>query len=174
MKAIAMIDKNWALNDKSGSQPVHLTNDLKRFKEFTTGETVIMGRNTFFELDGPLPNRKNIIISTTLNYEDYDTPVISNIDELLSFHMTYEAGLHSWVIGGGQLYAQLLPYCTNLYLTRVETEFDEPTVFFPNIYKDFNRRFLLTNRRYSKDTDRITGTQYWTAFEEYVNLHVGG
>ena len=173
MKAIAMVDRNWGLNDKTGHQPIHLVNDLKRFKTLTNGYTVIMGRKTFEEIDGPLPNRRNIIISTTLKTEDYDTPVISGVDALLSFHLSYDAGLTSWVIGGGQLYRELLPVCTNLYLTRAFTDFDSPSAYFPNIFDDPLHRFKLVSRKYELDVDRTTGISYRVAVEEYVNTRIG-
>lgn len=114
--------------------------DLKRFKELTTGKTVIMGRKTFESLpNGALPNRHNIVI-TTSNRINTISPIESlvfknNIEELVEEYKDSEEEI--FVIGGGFIYQQFLPYCKKIYLTRVHGEFEADTFFKYYKAKDF-------------------------------------
>ncbi|MBB6275763.1 dihydrofolate reductase [Porphyromonas circumdentaria] len=108
----------------------HLPADLKRFKETTTGHTIIMGRNTFYSLPkGALPNRRNIIISTTLK-EVPNAECYASIEQAL-YALTEEEEV--FVIGGAQLYRTTLPWADRLYFTRVSASFDEADTFFPEV-----------------------------------------
>jgi dihydrofolate reductase len=105
--------------------------DLKRFKELTTGHTIIMGRKTFESLPkGALPNRRNIILSrdTGVSYENCE--VYSSLDAAL-IKLIHEEEV--FIIGGGQVYNQALVLADKLYLTRVHAEFPEADTFFPII-----------------------------------------
>lgn len=106
----------------------HLPNDLKRFKELTTGHTIIMGRRTFESLpNGALPNRRNIVLSTTQTaYEGCE--VYASLQEALS-RCKEEAEV--FVIGGSMVYAEALPLADTLYLTHVADTPQEADVFFP-------------------------------------------
>jgi dihydrofolate reductase len=107
--------------------------DLKRFKELTTGKTIIMGRKTFDSLpNGALPNRHNIVITTNTNRPNTISPTESltfknNIDELIEQYKDCDDEV--FVIGGGFIYKQFLPYCNKIYLTRVYREFQVDTFF---------------------------------------------
>lgn len=108
----------------------HLSDDLKRFKKFTTGHTMIMGRNTFLSLpNGALPNRRHIVITDIEGERFDDCEMASSIGEAISL-----AGEHDecFVIGGGMVYKQMLPIAGKLYLTRVHKSFEADT-FFPEI-----------------------------------------
>lgn len=111
-----------------------LPNDMKRFRELTTGHTIIMGRKTFESLPkGALPNRKNVVVSrhpaivceNCERFGDLETAIEHHKDEPEVF-----------IIGGGQIYAQTLPYADKLYITRVRHTFDHADVFFPVIDAD--------------------------------------
>lgn len=108
----------------------HLSDDLKRFKKITTGNTMIMGRNTFLSLpNGALPNRRHIVI-TDIEGESFEGCEMANsIDKAIAL-----AGENDecFVIGGGMVYKQFLPIANKLYLTRVHKSFDADT-FFPEI-----------------------------------------
>lgn len=97
------------------------TKGLKRFKKITYGKTIIMGRKTFESLPGILPNRKHIVITKDHNYniKDENVLVVHNIEDVLKYAHSKE---EAFVIGGGEIYTQLLPYCTKLYLTKVISE----------------------------------------------------
>ena len=105
-----------------------LPNDLKRFKELTTGNTIIMGRRTFESLPkGALPNRRNIVLSTTkTDYEGADT--FASLDEALA-DCTGEV----FIIGGASVYARSLPRADRLCLTYIYDTPVEADTFFPEI-----------------------------------------
>ena len=108
----------------------HLPADLKRFKELTTGHTILMGRKTFESLPrGPLPNRRNIIISRSL-------PAPSGAEVYPTIQQALEACASDeevFIIGGGEIYRQLLPNTEQIYLTRVQASFPDAEVFFPEL-----------------------------------------
>lgn len=113
----------------------HISEDLKRFKEITSGNTIIMGRKTFESLPGILPNRKHIVITRDENFRvDSDmVEVIHNLDEVL---YKYENSTEeNFIIGGGEIYKATLPFAKKIYLTKVKKDFDGDTIF-PNIDED--------------------------------------
>lgn len=109
----------------------HLPEDLKRFKEITTGHTIIMGRKTFESLPGLLPDRYHIVITRneSFNVEDERVTVAHSIEEVLCSLKDEE---EYFIIGGGEIYSQFLPYAEKIYLTAVDEEFQADT-FFPDI-----------------------------------------
>jgi dihydrofolate reductase len=106
----------------------HIPKDLKRFKAMTTGKTIIMGRKTFESLPGVLPGRKHIVITKNKAYvvKDKNVEIVSDIKEVLKYENTAE---EFFVIGGGEVYRQLLPYCKRLYLTKVDNKLEGDTYF---------------------------------------------
>ena len=108
----------------------HLPADLKRFKELTTGHTILMGRKTFESLPhGPLPNRRNIIISRSLPAQP-GAEVYPTIQQAMEACASDE---EVFIIGGGEIYHQLLPNTERIYLTRVQASFPDAEVFFPEL-----------------------------------------
>lgn len=108
----------------------HLPADLKRFKELTTGHTILMGRKTFESLPhGPLPNRRNIIISRSLPTQP-GAEVYPTIQQALE---ACASDGEVFIIGGGEIYRQLLPNTERIYLTRVQASFPDAEVFFPEL-----------------------------------------
>ncbi|NLL30758.1 MAG: dihydrofolate reductase [Clostridiales bacterium] len=109
--------------------------DLKRFKEITTGHTIIMGRKTFESLPRVLPNRKHIVITRDKNFK-VDSDMVHIVNDISSVLDKFkDSDEEAFVIGGGEIYKLLLPYCKKLYLTRVYKDFDGDTVF-PNLNLD--------------------------------------
>lgn len=111
----------------------HISADLKHFKALTSGHTVLMGRRTYDSLPKkPLPNRKHLILTSD---EGYPVPEGGErLADLAAFE-AYRAAHPAediYVIGGGQVYRQLLPYTDRLYLTEVRADFEADT-FFPAI-----------------------------------------
>lgn len=111
----------------------HLPADLKHFKEITAGHTVIMGRKTFDSLpSGPLPNRKNVIISRNPDLKIEGAATCPSLNAALL--QCANAGENEvFIIGGAQIYRQALPLAHKLYLTRIHASFPEADVFFPPI-----------------------------------------
>ena len=108
----------------------HLPADLKRFKEMTTGHSIIMGSRTFRSLPkGALPNRRNIVLSRT--QQDFPGAEWAASPEVALELVGEEA--EAFVIGGAQVYEQMLPYTDKIYLTRVHADFPEADTFFPEL-----------------------------------------
>lgn len=114
---------------KEGGIPWHLSSDLKRFKALTTGHPIVMGRRTFESIGRPLPGRRNIVISNSVNAID-GCDIMKSVDELLN-----DKSLDGkvFIIGGGEIYKQFLPYAKKVYLTEVETEIADGDTFFPDL-----------------------------------------
>ena len=113
----------------------HIPQDLKRFKEITSGHTIIMGRKTFESLPKVLPNRHHIIITRDKNFKvnSQQVEVINDINYIIDrFENSDE---EFFIIGGGEIYKSLLPKCKKLYLTRVYKDFTGDTKF-PKINLD--------------------------------------
>ncbi len=111
---------------KDNQMPWHLPADLKHFKETTLGKPVLMGRKTFASIGRPLPGRRNLVVSRQpgLTIDGVDT--YSSVDDALASCQDVEEVM---VIGGGQIYQQLLPRAQRLYLTFIDAELDGDTRF---------------------------------------------
>lgn len=108
----------------------HLSDDLKRFKALTSGRPIIMGRKTFESLPkGALPNRRNIIISRTIDHIP-GVEIATSLEHALSLCGEEDS---IFIIGGGQIYKQSITIATELHLTIVEADFPEADTFFPLI-----------------------------------------
>ena len=107
----------------------HISDDLKRFKEITSGHTIIMGRKTFESLPKVLPNRHHIVITRDNNFK-VDSNSVEIVNDINSIICRFEnSPEEAFVIGGGEIYKALLPSCKRLYLTRVYTNFTGDTRF---------------------------------------------
>jgi dihydrofolate reductase len=106
--------------------PWHLPADMKHFRELTTGHPVLMGRKTFESLGRPLPNRANIVITTDCLYAPQGVHVAHSLDEALALAAALmpPSDPMVFVIGGENLYAQMLPRADRLHLTLVDAEID--------------------------------------------------
>jgi len=126
---ICAISENRAIG-KDNKLLWHITNDLNRFKELTSGHVVLMGRNTFLSIGRPLPNRTNIIITQDKRYKAAGCIVCYSLEEAIETAKQYEED-EIFIIGGGQIYKQTIGLVDKLYLTVVEGEFEADT-FFPD------------------------------------------
>ena len=116
----------------------HLKEDMKFFRRMTKGHTIVMGRKTFESLPGMLPKRHHIIITRDLSYSKEGIEIFHSIEDFIEAYK--EKKEEVFVIGGGQIYSQLLPYSSHLYLTEIDHEFDAD-VFYP----EFNREDYYCN-----------------------------
>ena len=109
----------------------HLPEDLKRFKELTTGHSIIMGRRTFESLGRILPNRKHIILcnDAEMNINDERVEILEDISMLDRYINSEE---ENFIIGGATIYRLLMPYANKMYITEIDQEFDGD-VSFPEI-----------------------------------------
>ena len=126
---IVAISENNAIG-KNNDLLWHISGDLKRFKEITTGNTIVMGRKTYLSLPKrPLPNRRNIVISDIPNECISDVEVVDSIEKAIKI---FDKDKESFIIGGGMIYRQFLPLANKIYLTVVHKNY-EADVFFPEI-----------------------------------------
>jgi dihydrofolate reductase len=124
---IVAIAKNNAIG-KDNKLLWHLPNDLKHFKDVTTGHTVIMGRKTFESVGKPLPKRRNIVVTRqAISIEGCE--VVASIEEALALCADEE---EVFIVGGAEIYKQSIPLTDRIYLTKVDQDFDGDT-FFPEL-----------------------------------------
>ncbi len=125
MKLILAADENWAIGYKGGLL-CHLSADLKYFKKMTSGHTVVMGRRTLESLPGGkgLPSRRNIVITSN---EEFSAPgvdaVCHDMEELMRTLQEGKEADDTFVIGGANVYEQLLPLCDTCYITKIYKTF---------------------------------------------------
>jgi len=113
---------------RDGALPWHLPADMKRFRELTTGHTVVMGRRTFQSLPDayrPLPNRRNLVLSRDPAYRAPGAEVYPDLHSALD-----ACAGECYVIGGGDTYREALPSAGRVYATEIE-ETVEGDTFFP-------------------------------------------
>jgi dihydrofolate reductase len=124
---VVAISENHAIG-KDNKLLWYLPNDLKHFKEITSGHTVIMGRKTYESVGKPLPNRRNIII-TRQNMDISGCEVVGSIEAALAL-CADEAEV--FIVGGAEIYRQSLHLTNRIYLTIVHKNFEGDT-YFPEI-----------------------------------------
>lgn len=132
MNLIAAVDRNWAIG-YGNKLLVSIPSDMKFFRKITTGKEIVMGRKTLesFPGGGPLQNRINIVLSSSRTYRVKGAVVIHTLVELLKELEKYNSQ-DIFVIGGGSIYRQLLPYCDTAYITKIDHVFQADT-YFPNL-----------------------------------------
>ncbi len=111
---------------QAGDMPWHLPDDLKHFMQATLGGVVVMGRKTFESLKGPLPRRRNIVITRNTEWKQEGVEQASSLEEALA--MAGEDAVH--IAGGGEIYRAALPIATHLDLTEIDAAPAGDT-FFP-------------------------------------------
>ncbi len=130
LSLIVAIAENYAIG-KKGDLLCHLPNDLKHFKEVTSGCTVLMGERTFFSLPKhPLPNRRNIVLTDVQGKTFDGAEAAYSIAELVQKVRPEE---EAFVIGGGMVYRQMMPLCDKLYITHIHHSWEDADTFFPEI-----------------------------------------
>ncbi|WP_288528825.1 dihydrofolate reductase [uncultured Eubacterium sp.] len=129
---IAAVGKNLELG-KNNDLIWHFKEDMKFFKETTMGHPVIMGRKTFESLPKALPGRKNIVISANPEYKADGAEVVTSVEEAIK--LAEAENSDAFVIGGGRIYTEFLPYADNLYLTEINAECPDADTYFPYFNK---------------------------------------
>lgn len=129
ISSIVAIDRNRVIG-KDNDIPWYLPADLKYFKRRTINHHIIMGRKSFESIGRPLPKRTNVVITRNPFYIASNCLIASSVEEAL--HMAHSNGeTEAFIIGGGQIYELALPYCHQVYLTRVDLAVEGGEVFFP-------------------------------------------
>ena len=141
ISAVVAVDKNYGIG-RNNKLLAHIPEDLKNFKRLTANSIVIMGRKTYESLPNkPLPKRVNIVISSNVD-EDLIFEVkedgaifirLNDAKKMLEHISEYNCPLDIYIIGGGMIYKELLPYCEKVYLTKIYHAYDDVDTYFPNI-----------------------------------------
>ncbi|MBE5752894.1 MAG: dihydrofolate reductase [Clostridiales bacterium] len=161
MRAIVHADKQWGIG-KNNDMMFSLPKDMKFFRETTLGNVVVMGGNTLrsFPNEKPLKNRENIVLSRGQVRDD--CIIVPDFDSLKKA-MKEREDKEIYVIGGGVIYKELLPYCQEVLVTKVEA-IGGAEVFFPNL--DENTDFELVYESEPLDDNGLT-----IRFTTYKNLN---
>jgi len=147
---IVAIAQNFAIG-RNNNLLFHLPDDLKRFKRITSGHAVIMGKNTLFSLPkGPLPNRRNIVITDIAGETFEGCETVYSIAEAVEIVHNEEL---AFVIGGGMIYRQFYPIAGKLFLTMAHQDFEADT-FFPEI--DFDQWHELARETLFDEKNNFT------------------
>lgn len=159
MKAIVAVDQNWGIGYK-GQLLARIPADMKFFKEKTLGKVVIMGKETFTSLPGqePLKDRINIVLCEDKQFCDKKIIVCSSLDELFTELIKYPTD-EVFVIGGENVYAQLLPYCTEAYVTRIENTYTADK-YFRNLDDDECWKLVFTGEAQSHNNIQYSFTTF--------------
>lgn len=119
---VAAYDRN-RLIGRAGHLPWHLPNDLKRVKEITTGHVLVMGRKTYESIGRPLPNRRNVVLTSDPSFHPEGVEVIRHPDDASAL------GDDLYIFGGAALFEHFLPLADRLYITKIDAEFEGDTYF---------------------------------------------
>ncbi|MEE3420338.1 MAG: dihydrofolate reductase [Lachnospiraceae bacterium] len=136
MNAIVACDKAWGIG-KDGKLLVSIPADMQYFKQMTMGKVVLMGRKTLesFPRKKPLAHRaENIVLTSNPDYLVEGATVVHSVDEAVEAASKW-ASEDVFVIGGGEIYRQMLPYIDTIYVTKIDYTYDADT-YFPNLDED--------------------------------------
>ena len=125
---IAALARNRVIG-RDNQLPWRLSADLKHFKSLTMGKSIVMGRKTWESIGKPLPGRTNIVVTRDSDFSAEGCSVVYSIEEAL---VAAEGGEEVMIMGGANLYAQLLPRADRLYLTEVQADVSGDA-WFPEI-----------------------------------------
>ena len=136
-------DENGGIG-KNGKLPWHISEDLKNFKKITKNHPIIMGRVTWESLPfKPLPNRRNIVLSSNFYTE---VECFNNIDDCMK--MLKQDGLNSiFIIGGSSIYSEFLNIANDLHITIIHQEIDGIDCFFPQTLDNIKQNFQLASEK---------------------------
>ena len=132
MNCIVNVDLNWGIG-RQNELLFTISDDLKRFRSLTTGKTVVLGRKTLATFPGgrPLKNRRNIILSSDVNYTVEGAEVVHNMEEALKL-LKEISPEEVCIIGGASIYEAFLPYCRTAQVTKTLCDGNADR-FFPNL-----------------------------------------
>ena len=135
ISAIVAVDNNWGIG-YNGDLLEHIPEDLKYFKELTTGHIVVMGRKTWDSLPKkPLKDRLNIVISSQPKEVLGDLSIRISMEEA-KIRLALSSADEEWfIIGGGTIYKELLPICDRVYVTKILKDHENVDTYFPDLDK---------------------------------------
>ena len=135
-KAIAAMAENRVIGNQ-GDIPWHLPEDFKWFKRTTMGAILVMGRKTYASIGRPLPGRETFVLSRSTQQISgvHCFGDLAQLDQL-------DSDKTIWIAGGAEIYTQMLPRCSDLYLTRVHRK-PQGDAFFPDFEQQFERAAII-------------------------------
>ena len=135
MNIIAAVSENWGIG-KDNDLLFHIPEDMKFFRRMTKEKTVILGRRNLESFPGgkPLKGRRHLLLTGNPDYQAEGVEVFHTVSEILT-EAEKLAPEDVWVIGGGTVYAQFLPYCDKAYITELEAVCPADT-FMPDLTKE--------------------------------------
>ncbi|MBR5271009.1 MAG: dihydrofolate reductase [Clostridia bacterium] len=150
LKIIAAAASDWGIG-KDGDLLFSIKQDMKFFRETTMDNVVVMGRKTLESFPGgrPLKNRVNIVFTRNKAYNREDVITVSTVDELFEVLKNYE-DKKVFVIGGGEIYSLLLPYCNEALITKVNSKKSADT-FINNFDDDVNWKVYIESEEYTEN-----------------------
>lgn len=157
MKLIAAVSENWGIGKDNGLL-FNIPKDMKFFRETTLGKTVILGRKNLESFPGkkPLPKRPNIILTRDKSFSVEGATVVNSVDELLALPVDFT---DAFVIGGEEIYRQLLPYCDVCYITKVKETADADR-FMANLDEDEAWELIFQSEEIEDNGHLITFCTY--------------
>jgi dihydrofolate reductase len=150
IKLICAISKNNVIGNEN-KLPWSISEDLKRFKELTSNNWIVMGRKTFDSIGRPLPNRTNIVLSENKNLKIDSVKVFNSPKEVIEYYKKNSDQEDLFIIGGTYIYELFLEYCEYLFITHVDKKYSGDA-FFPKI--DWDKWKLISEEsRYDDDEE---------------------
>jgi dihydrofolate reductase len=156
---IAAIGSNYAIG-QNGQMPWpnrEYKEDMKRFKELTSGNPVIIGRKTYESLPiQPLKNRQNIVLSRNHNYNPHPDVIVEHSIQKVIFNLAKEQTPKAYVMGGAAIYKLAMPLADTLQITHIKKPYEADT-FFPEINMDL---WKIENEEQCVEDNRLTFVTY--------------
>ena len=157
VKIIVAVTENDAIG-KNGKLLFSLKEDMKHFKNTTSGSVVIMGKKTYESIGRALPNRENIVLSRTKGIDSENIHWKTSLEDAILFAEQNYKDKDIFIIGGGSLYKETLEkdYSDTIYLTRIKQRVNDADTFFPKL--DYSKEWEVKDVKscaegYGKDYD---------------------
>jgi dihydrofolate reductase len=152
IKLICAVSKNNVIGNDN-KLPWNISEDLKRFRELTSENIVVMGRKTYDSIGRPLPKRENLVLSKNKKLKIENVKVFNTPREILDFYDKREEKKDLFIIGGTFIYKLFIEYCDYLLITFVDKEYDGDA-YFPKI--DWAEWELTNEERKTEDQENLT------------------
>ena len=159
ISVLVAMDKN-RLIGKDNDLPWRLPADLAYFKKITMGHSIVMGRKTYESIGRPLPGRENIIVTRNKDYVAPGCKVINTTEEIIQLEAVQEHK-ELFVIGGAEIFTEVLPFANKLYITMIDEIFDGDT-YFPEVEK---AEWTLISEEQGIKDDKNPYLYYFQVFE---------
>ena len=152
IKLICAVSKNNVIGNNN-KLPWSISEDLKRFRELTSENIIVMGRKTYDSIGRPLPKRENLVLSKNKKLKIENAKVFNTPQEILDFYHKREEEKDLFIIGGNYIYELFIEYCDYLLITFVDKEF-KGDAYFPKI--DWTEWELTNEEKKSDDQESLT------------------